>query len=128
MNPDNIWINVAITLGAIAVTFVVILYFMRLERKKESINPSKVVAFVNKYSLVFGAVFIIVGLALWIPILYGSENVFGYESQGWWNEGTVVMDAAYFNIPFFLQTFVGVVSLLIGIGFIYVGAFGDKKR
>lgn len=63
MHPENIWINSAIALGAIVVTFFVILYFMRLERKKESINPSKVVAFINKYSLVFGVVFIILRFA-----------------------------------------------------------------
>ena len=74
MNPENLWINVAITLGAIAVTFFVILYFMRLEGKKKNIKPNSIVAFIEKYSLVFGVLFIIIGLALWIPILNGSDS------------------------------------------------------
>lgn len=126
MNPENLWINSAITLGAIAFAFFVILLFMRLEGKKQNINPSNIVAFINKYSLVFGVVFIIIGLTLWTPILNGSESVFGYEWQDWWDDG-IVRNAAYFRLSFFFRGFLGVLGLIIGLSFIRAYVFRGKK-
>lgn len=128
MNPENIWINSAITLGAIAVTFFVILYFMRLEGKKKNINPSNIVEFIDKYSLAIGAVFIIIGLALWIPILNGSENMFRYEWQDWWDNEIVVMNVAYFSPHFLLRAFLGLLVLIIGINFIIADVFRGAKK
>jgi len=127
VNPENLWINSAMTLGAIAVTFFVILYFMRLESKKKNINPNSIVAFIDKYSLVFGVVFIIIGLALWIPILNGSERVFGYELQDWWKDG-IVRNAAFFSFPFLLRAFLGSLGLIIGLSFIRAHVFRWIKK
>jgi hypothetical protein len=127
VNPENIWINSAITLGAIAFAFFLILFFMRLEGKKENINPSNIVAFIDKYSLAFGAVFIIIGLTLWTPILNGSENMFGYESQDWWKD-RIVRNAAFFSFPFLLRAFLGSLALIIGIKIILVDVFRGTKK
>jgi hypothetical protein len=138
VNPENIWINTAITLGAIAVTFFVILYFMRLEGKKKKINPSNIVAFIDKYSSAFGAVFIIIGLALWIPILNGSESIFRFKSERVeydfppapelippnhvWNSTVppyiLILHSAYFNTRYFVFIYLGFLSLIIGLSFI----------
>jgi hypothetical protein len=148
VNPENLWINGAITLGAIVVTFFVILYFMRLEGKKENINPSNVVAFIDKYSLVFGAVFIIVGLALWIPILNGSESIFWFKPERVeydfppapelippnhvWNSTVppyiLIVDRAFFNTRYFVFASLGVLSLIIGLSFIRAYVFGGIKK
>ena len=148
MIPEQLWINSAITLGAIAFAFLVILFFMRLEGKNESINPSNVVAFVNKYSLVFGAVFIIIGLALWIPILNGSESIFWFKPERVeydfppapelippdyeWNSTVppyiLILRSAYFDIRYFVFMSLGFLSLIIGLSFIRAYVFGGKKN
>jgi len=148
VNPENIWINSAITLGAIAVTFVVILYFMRLEGKKKNINPNSIVAFIAKYSLVFGVVFIIIGLALWIPILNGSVSIFRFKPERVeydfppapelippnhvWNSTVppyiLILEFAYFNTRYFVFTSLGFLSLIIGLSFIRAYVFGGIKK
>ena len=148
MNPENLWINSAITLGAIALTFFVILFFMILESKKKDINPSNIVAFIDKYSLAFGVVFIIVGLALWIPILNGSESMFWFKServeydfppapelipQGYvWNSTVppyiLVLNRAYFNIRYFEFVSLGFLLLIIGVKFIIAPVFRGIKK
>ena len=148
MNPENIWINSAITLGAIAFTFFVILYFMRLEGKKKNKNPNSIVAFIDKYSLVFGTVFIIIALALWIPILNGSESIFRFKPErveydfppapelippGYvWNSTVppyiLISHSAYFNTRYFVFMSLGFLSLIIGLSFIRAYVFGGKKN
>ncbi|MBA7640210.1 hypothetical protein ES703_47875 [subsurface metagenome] len=148
MNPENLWINSAITLCAIAVTFFVILYFMRLEGKKKNIKPNSIVAFIDKYSLVFGVVFIIVGLALWIPILNGSESMFWFEPKRVeydfppapelippnyeWNSTVppyiLILEFAYFNTRYFVFTSLGFLSLIIGLSFIRAYVFRGIKK
>jgi len=138
VNPENLWINSAITIGAIMFAFFVILFFMRLEGKKKNINPNSIVAFIDKYSLVFGVVFIIIGLALWIPILNGSESMFWFKPErveydfppapelippGYvWNSTVppyiLILDRAYFNIRYFVFVSLGFLSLIIGLSFI----------
>jgi len=146
--PESLWINSAIILGMIAFAFFVILFFMRLESKEENINPSNIVAFIDKYSLVFGVVFIIVGLALWIPILKGSESIFRYKSErvdynfppapeliplGYvWNSTVppyiLILHSAYFNTRYFVFMSLGFLSLIIGLSFIRAYVFGGKKN
>ena len=148
MNPENIWINSAITLGAIAFAFFVILYFMMLESKKKDVNPSNIVAFIDKYSLVFGVVFIIVGLALWIPILNGSESIFRVKPERVeydfppapelippnhvWNSTVppyiLILDRVYFNIRYFVFIFLGFLSLIIGVNSIIAPVFRVLKK
>jgi len=148
LNPENIWINSAITLGAIAVTFFVILYFMRLEGKKKNINPNSIVAFIDKYSLAFGVVFIIVGLALWIPILNGSESIFRFRPERFecnlppapelippnyvWNSTVppyiLILDRAYFNTRYFVFMSLGFLSLIIGVNSIIAPVFRGIKK
>jgi len=148
VNPENLWINTAITLGAITFAFFVILYFMRLEGKKENINPSNVIAFIDKYSLVFGAVFIIVGLALWIPILNGSESIFRVKPERVeydfppapelippnhvWNSTVppyiLIVDRAYFNTRYFVFMSLGFLSLIIGVNSIIAPVFRGIKK
>ena len=152
MNPENIWINSAIFLGVIAFAFLVIIFFMRLESKKENTEPSNVISFMNKYSLIFGVVFIIVGLALWIPILNGSESMFlfrpkriGYDLPPYpelippghvWNSTgkptvppyILILDYAFFNIRYFVFSFLGFLSLIIGLSFICAYVFRGIKK
>lgn len=148
MFPESLWINSAIILGMIAFAFFVILFFMRLESKEENINPSNIVAFIDKYSLVFGVVFIIVGLALWIPILNGSESMFWFKSKRVeydfppapelippnhvWNSTVppyiLILHSAYFNTRYFVFMSLGFLSLIIGLSFIRAYVFGGKKN
>jgi hypothetical protein len=148
VNPENIWVNSAITIGFIAFAFFVILFFMRLEGKKEGVNPSNIVAFIDKYSLVFGVVFIIVGLALWIPILNGSESIFRFKPErveydfppapelippGYvWNSTVppyiLILDFAYFNTRYFVFTSLGFLSLIIGVNSIIAPVFRGIKK
>jgi hypothetical protein len=127
VNPENLWINSAITLGAIAFAFIVILFFMRLDAKNGNIEPNNIVSFIDKYSLAFGAVFVIVGLALWIPILNGSEWMLGFEWQYWWKD-RIVRSAAYFSPLFLLRAFLGLLALIIGIAFITSDVFRGIKK
>jgi hypothetical protein len=148
LNPANMWINGVITLGAILFAILVILFFMRLESKEENIKPSNIVAFIDKYSLAFGAVFIIIGLAIWIPILIGSESMFWFKSERVeydfppapelippnhvWNSTVppyiLILHSAYFNIQYFVFVSLGILSLIIGINFIRAYVFGGKKN
>jgi hypothetical protein len=149
VNPENLWINSVITLGAIAVAFFVILFFMILEGKKKDINPSNIVVFIDKYSLAFGVVFIIIGgLALWIPILNGSESMFWFKSERVeydfppapelippnhvWNSTVppyiLIVDRAYFNIRYFIFMSLGFLSLIIGVNSIIAPVFRGIKK
>jgi len=148
VNPENLWINSVITLGAILFAFLVILFFMILEGKKKDINPNSVVAFIDKYSLVFGVVFIIIGLALWIPILNGSESIFRFKPErveynfppapelippGYvWNSTVppyiLVLNRAYFNIRYFEFVSLGFLLLIIGVNFIIAPVFRGIKK
>lgn len=148
MNPENIWINSAITLVAIILAFFVILFFMRLEGKKKNINPNSIVAFIDKYSLVFGVVFIIIGLALWIPILNGSESMFRFKSERVeydfppapelippnyvWNSTVppyiLILHSAYFNTRYFVFMSLGFLSLIIGVNSIIAHVFRGIKK
>jgi hypothetical protein len=148
VNPENLWINSAIILGAIGFAFFVILFFMILEGKKKDINPSNIVIFIDKYSLVFGVVFVIVGLALWIPILNGSESIFRFRPERIeydlppapelvppnhvWNSTVppyiLILRSAYIDIRYFVFMFLGFLLLIIGTVFITADVFRGIKN
>lgn len=128
MNPENLWINNVITICAIVFAVAVILFFMWLDTRKEGIKPSGVVAFIGKYSLAFGAVFIIIGLVFWLPILSGYETMFGYKQQDFWENAIVIINTAYFNPHFFIRAFLGLSALIIGIIFIVARLFRSIER
>jgi hypothetical protein len=114
VNPQNLWNDSAIIIYAFVFVFVVILFFMILERREEKIKASKVVAFIRKYSLIFGVAFLVIGLIIWTPILDGSETILGYRGQEMQDGIVVILDTAYFSPQFFMHTLFGLSMLIIG--------------
>jgi hypothetical protein len=121
---------------------------MRLEGKKKDINPTNIVAFIDKYSSAFGVVFIIFGLGLWIPVLNGSESMFWFRPERVeydfppapelippnhvWNSTVppyiLILDRAYFNIRYFVFISLGFLSLIIGVNSIIAPVFRGIKK
>jgi hypothetical protein len=114
VNPENIWINSAITIGAIVFTFLIILSFMKVDSregkdwKKEKPTLKNFGAFIANHSLSIGVVSTIIGLSLLVPtFLIGSEGLYWFE---WQKE--IARYFAPFNIHFFL---ISLPFLMLGV-------------
>ena len=114
MNPENLWINSAITLGAIVFAFLIILLFMKVESregkgwKKEKTTLKNFGAFIANHSLSVGVVSTVIGLSLLVPtFLIGSEGLYWFD---WQKE--IARSFAPFNIQFFL---IGLPFLILGV-------------
>jgi len=120
VNPENIWINSAITICFIAFAFFVIILFMRIDSregkgwKKEKTTLKNFGAFIANHSLSVGVVSTVIGLSLLVPtFLIGSEGLYWFE---WQKE--IARSFAPFNIQFFL----------IGLPFLILGVFLINRR
>lgn len=109
MNPENLWINTVITLGASLFAVLIVLFFMMLDNKKMDLRDC--VASADKFQLSYGMTFIILGLVLTLPILTGFVQVVDYK--------ILYDELIYFEIPhltpvFFVYLIFIVTSLIIG--------------
>ena len=80
MISESLWINNVFVIGFIAFAFIVIYFFINLEAKNKEIKINNILALLNKYSIVFGVVFIIIGVVFLIPLLTPwGVNIFWFD-------------------------------------------------
>jgi hypothetical protein len=80
--PESLYLNTVFAIGFIVFAFFVILFFMVLEAKSKEpkLKPKEIFAFFDKYSMVFGVVFVIIGAVFLIPYLTPwGVNIFWFD-------------------------------------------------
>ncbi len=154
MIPESLWINTILAIGSFGFAFFVIFFFGYLQAKKKKIKlkPKRILVLINRYSIVFGLIFIIIGVAFVIPILDGSESMFlfdlkriKHETQPppsliptlnpngyFWSSHVppyiLTLNRAYFNIRYFGFLSVGFLLLLMGALIIFTKVFQGQKK
>ncbi|KON33905.1 hypothetical protein AC477_01015 [miscellaneous Crenarchaeota group-1 archaeon SG8-32-1] len=154
MIPESLWINSVLALGSFGFAFFVIFFFGYLQAKKKKIKlkPRRIFVLINKYSIVIGLIFIIIGVAFVIPILDGSESMFlfdlkriKHETQPppsliptlnpngyFWSSDVppyiLTLNRAYFNIRYFGFLSLGLLLILIGAIIIFTKVFHGQKK
>ncbi len=106
MNSESLWINNLFVIGFIAFAFIIIFFFINLEAKNKEIKINDILALLNKYSIVFGLVFVIIGVVFLIPLLTPwGVNIFWFD----WYIKNYFMSI---RVPLFLT---GILLLVIGL-------------
>jgi hypothetical protein len=95
-----------LAIGFFVFAFFVILFFMVLEAKNKELKPKETVAFLDRYSIVFGVVFVIVGAVFLIPYLTPwGVNLF-------WFDWFIKNYFWFIRLPLFLT---GILLLVVGL-------------
>ena len=108
MISESLYLERVFAIGFFVFAFFVILFFMMLEaRNKElKLRPKEISTFLDKYSMVFGVVFVIIGAVFLIPYLTPwGVNIFWFywfiKNYFW-----------FIRLPLFLT---GILLLVIGL-------------
>jgi hypothetical protein len=152
--PDSLWINSVLAIGSFVFAFFVIFFFgyLQANKKKIKLKPRRIFVLIDKYSIVFGLIFIIIGVAFVIPILNGSESMFlfditriKHETQPppsliptlhpngyFWSSDVppyiLTLNRAYFNIRYFGFLSLGFLLILMGALIIFTKVFHGQKK
>ena len=148
--PEDLWINSVLAIVSFVFALVLILFFIKIEAKNKEIKLKPKINFksISKYSIVFGLIFIIIGIIFLIPILFGFESIFLIEQKslkhetkppsglipnGYFWESNVPpymleLNSFYFNIRFFGFLLVGFLFSLIGILIIFPKILTKQKK
>ena len=106
MSSESIYVNNVLAIGFFVFAFFVILFFMVLEAKNKELTPKEIFAFLNKYSMMFGVVFAIIGAVFLIPYLTPwGVNIF-------WFDWFIKNYFWFIRLPLFLT---GILLLWIGL-------------
>jgi hypothetical protein len=106
--PERFYLTSVFVIGLLVFAFFVILFFMVLEAKNKELKlkPKEIFAFLNKYSMVFGVVFVIIGAVFLIPYLTPwGVNIF-------WFDWFIKNYFWFIRLPLFLT---GILLLVIGL-------------
>ena len=150
MIPESLWTNSVLAIGSFIFALVLILFFINIEAKNKElkINFKKIFASVSKYSIVFGIIFIIVGAAFLVSIIFGSESMFLVEQERlkhetkpppelipygyyWFSKVPpyiLELNSAYFNIRFFGFLLLGCLLSFIGMLIVFPTIFTKPKK
>ena len=80
MISESLWITNVFVIGFIAFAFIIIYFFINLEAKNKEIKINDILVLLNKYSIVFGVVFVIIGVVFLIPLLTPwGVNIFWFD-------------------------------------------------
>ena len=149
MIPESLWLNSILAIASFVFAFFMIFFFGYLQAKKKEIKPRprRISAFIVKYSIGFGLVFIIIGAAFLIPILNSSESIFLFEltkiehefqppshlipnGYYWGSEVppyVLALNRAYFNFRYFGFLLLGFLLLIMGM-IIFSKIFQRQKK
>ena len=108
MISESLYLERVFAIGFFVFAFFVILFFMMLEaRNKElKLRPNEISTFLDKYSMVFGVVFVIIGAVFLIPYLTPwGVNIF-------WFDWFIKNYFWFIRLPLFLT---GILLLVIGL-------------
>jgi len=108
LSSESIYVNNVLAIGFFVFAFFVILFFMVLEAKNKELKlkPKETFAFLDKYSIVFGVVFVIIGAVFLIPYLTPwGVNIF-------WFDWFIKNYFWFIRLPLFLT---GILLLVIGL-------------
>ena len=108
MIPESVYLDSVLVFGSFIFAFFVILFFMELEarNKEPKLKPKEVFAFFDKYSMVFGLFFVIIGAVFLIPYLTPwGVNIF-------WFDWFIKNYFWFIRLPLFLT---GILLLVIGL-------------
>ena len=108
MISESLYLERVFAIGFFVFAFFVILFFMMLEaRNKElKLRPKEISTFLDKYSMVFGVVFVIIGAVFLIPYLTPwGVNIF-------WFDWFIKNYFWFIRLPLFLT---GILLLVIGL-------------